>query len=148
MRWGVTGEHQMVMKQSTWIFRILDNRNAECTEGGQDADGAQVHGQATVAMIWRPAIQTASEGQGVIYQGEPICAALPFITTITMAACLYRKHDQIMKCDNNYFHLQCARSSTSLSSLKTVSVYSIYISLQFKRVGITSHILQMKPQKF
>ena len=72
----MTGERQMVMKQSTWIFPILDNRNAECTEGGQDADGAQVPGQATVAMIWRPAIQPALEGQGVIYQGSP--SVLPY----------------------------------------------------------------------
>lgn len=71
----------MVMKQPTQILPILENRSPQCTEGGQAADGAQVHDQAAVAVICRPAIQPALEGQGADppRKAHPCCLIFSYI---------------------------------------------------------------------
>lgn len=74
------GEHQMVIKLPTQILSISENRNAKHTEGGQAADGAQVYGWAAMAVLCRPAIQPALEGQGADpLRIPPVASTVPRI---------------------------------------------------------------------
>lgn len=116
VRWAVRGAEAVHSEPAH-----LRNRNAECTGECWWSSRAWLgcHG------LDLQACHTASLGRKArrpIHWGEPPAASRILGNTITAqnldVLCIYcRKHDPVIECDN-CCHLQCARFSTNLSSLK------------------------------